>query len=127
MENEIIAGREILKAAAEIAGQEKGSAACVQRLVYKGVNIVSCPRCGRYGFDTHGFTSRWMPRLYAMDKDITVAAMGCEVNGPQEAKHADLGITGAGDKVLIFRHGKVIKAVTAELADKAFEEELEKL
>jgi (E)-4-hydroxy-3-methylbut-2-enyl-diphosphate synthase len=50
--------------------------------------------------------------------------MGCEVNGPQEARHADLGITGNGDKVLIFRHGEVVRTVSADEADTAFEQEL---
>jgi len=117
MENEVIAGREIIAAAAQLA---EGNI----KLKPRGVNIVSCPRCGRHGFDTHGFTSRWLQRLYALDKDITVAIMGCEVNGPTEAKHADLGITGAGDKVLIFKNGNVIKTITAEEADAVFEEEL---
>jgi (E)-4-hydroxy-3-methylbut-2-enyl-diphosphate synthase len=53
--------------------------------------------------------------------------MGCEVNGPGEARHADLGITGAGGRVLLFRHGAVIRTVRAEDADAAFREELEKL
>jgi (E)-4-hydroxy-3-methylbut-2-enyl-diphosphate synthase len=53
--------------------------------------------------------------------------MGCEVNGPEEAKHADIGITGAGEKVLIFRHGKIIRTITAIEADTIFEEELNKL
>ena len=118
MENEVIAGREILGAAAEISGG---------RLRRGGVRIVSCPRCGRYGFDTHGFAARWMTRLYSLDKSLTVAIMGCEVNGPGEAKHADLGITGAGDKALIFRHGKVIRTISADEADSVFAEELEKL
>jgi len=120
IENEIIAGREIVAAAGELAPDNA-------RLNRAGVRLVSCPRCGRHGFDTHGFTSRWMPKLYSMDRDITVAIMGCEINGPQEAKHADLGITGAGDKVLIFKHGKVIRTIDAHEADKAFGEELEKL
>jgi (E)-4-hydroxy-3-methylbut-2-enyl-diphosphate synthase len=119
MEDEIIAGREILKAASEINGNG--------RLKRKGVKIVSCPRCGRHGFDTHEFTRRFANKLYAMEKDIIVAIMGCEVNGPEEAKHADIGITGAGDKVLIFKHGKVIKTITADEAEKAFEEELQKI
>jgi (E)-4-hydroxy-3-methylbut-2-enyl-diphosphate synthase len=68
-----------------------------------------------------------MPKLYALNKDIAIAVMGCEVNGPQEAKYADLGITGAGDKVLIFKYGKVIKTITAAEADKFFEEELQKI
>jgi (E)-4-hydroxy-3-methylbut-2-enyl-diphosphate synthase len=53
--------------------------------------------------------------------------MGCAVNGPGEAKHADLGITGAGDKVLIFRRGTVIRAIDRAEADSAFQEELEKM
>jgi (E)-4-hydroxy-3-methylbut-2-enyl-diphosphate synthase len=120
MENEIIAGREIIAAAARLMPSNK-------RLSQQGVNIISCPRCGRYGFDACGFTDRWMSRLYAMDKNITVAIMGCEVNGPVEAKHADLGITGAGDKVLIFKHGKIIKTITADQADAIFGEELNNL
>ncbi|MCL2759583.1 MAG: (E)-4-hydroxy-3-methylbut-2-enyl-diphosphate synthase [Treponema sp.] len=120
MENEVIAGREIVAAAAQIAPDNA-------RFRRRGVNIISCPRCGRHGFDTHGFTSRWMPKLYALDKDITVAIMGCEVNGPVEAKNADIGITGAGDKVLIFKHGKIIKTTAADQADTVFEEEINKL
>jgi len=52
--------------------------------------------------------------------------MGCAVNGPEEARHADIGITGAGDKVLIFSKGKVIRTIDAVEADAAFEEELKK-
>jgi len=122
MENEIIAAREIIRVAGEFADSQSGG-----KLKRRGVNIISCPRCGRYGFDTHGFTSRWLPELYALDKDITVAIMGCEVNGPEEARNADIGITGAGDKVLIFKHGKIIKTITAKEADVIFKEELKKL
>ena len=123
VENEIIAAREIIRAAGELAaigGSERLKS-------FRGVSIVSCPRCGRHSFDTHGFTARWLPKLYAMEKEITVAIMGCEVNGPEEAKHADVGITGAGEKVLIFKNGKIIKTITAAEADNAFEEELCKL
>jgi len=122
MENEIIAGREILLAAANMAGEEGEG-----RLSLNGVTIVSCPLCGRSGFDTHGFTARWQSRLYALDKKATVAIMGCPVNGPGEARHADLGITGAGDKVLIFRKGKVIRTIDVDEADTAFGEELNKI
>jgi len=120
MENEVIAGREILNGAFQLAGDNK-------RLKREGVNIISCPRCGRHSFDTHGFTDRWLPKLYAMNKDITAAIMGCEVNGPVEAKHADIGITGAGDKVLIFKYGEIIKTINADEADVVFEEELRNL
>ncbi|MCX7655689.1 MAG: (E)-4-hydroxy-3-methylbut-2-enyl-diphosphate synthase [Treponemataceae bacterium] len=122
MEKEIIAGREILMAIQEGSPEEE-----VSRDSSRGVVIISCPRCGRNGFDTHAFTERWQYRLYGLKKDITVAIMGCAVNGPGEARHADLGITGAGDKVLIFKHGVVVRTVTVEEADKAFEEELASL
>ena len=130
MENEVIAAREIAGAAAEIAAGSftdhlSGEAGTAARLQRNGVRVISCPRCGRYGFDTHGFSSRWLPRLYALDRKISVAIMGCEVNGPQEACHADLGITGSGDKVLIFRHGEVVRIVAAAEADEAFARELE--
>jgi (E)-4-hydroxy-3-methylbut-2-enyl-diphosphate synthase len=111
MENEVIAAREILNTR-EGAG---------------GINIVSCPRCGRNSFDTHGFTRRWLESLYALEKTATIAIMGCVVNGPGEARHADLGITGAGNRVTIFAHGEAVRTVDAADADEAFREELEKL
>jgi (E)-4-hydroxy-3-methylbut-2-enyl-diphosphate synthase len=115
MENEVIAAREILDNVAEMTGRPSP---------VKGCRIISCPSCGRSSFDTLGFTGRWQSRLYAIDKNITVALMGCVVNGPGEASHADLGITGAGNKALIFRRGKVVRTVDAADADAAFEEEL---
>jgi (E)-4-hydroxy-3-methylbut-2-enyl-diphosphate synthase len=127
MENEVLAAREILAAAAEIA-RGAGKAAAARRLGRgKGVTIVSCPRCGRSSFDTHAFTERWLTRLYSLDKNITVAVMGCVVNGPEEARHADLGITGAGDKALLFRRGKALRPIDAAEADAAFAEELARL
>ena len=119
MEKEVIACREILSTVGGLKGNNAGES--------QWVRIVSCPRCGRSGFDTHGFTERWQSRFYAMDKNITIAVMGCAVNGPGEARHADLGITGAGDKVLIFREGEVTRTVDASEADAAFEEELDRL
>lgn len=124
-ENEVIAGREILRETGKRAG---------------GVKIVSCPRCGRNGFDVHGFVSRWQNELLSLDKDITVAVMGCVVNGPGEGKHADIGITGTGDSVIIFKHGEIVRTIHPDVnstdnmqqklnslrenADKAFREEL---
>ena len=127
MENEVIAGREILMASSQMAleglsgKQHKGIAHP------GGVRLISCPRCGRSSFDTHDFTERWQARFYSMDRNITVAVMGCAVNGPGEASNADLGITGAGDKVLIFRKGKIVRTIDAAEADAAFEEELRKI
>jgi (E)-4-hydroxy-3-methylbut-2-enyl-diphosphate synthase len=123
MENEVIAGREILNSVAENGLDRNPREGAVKR----GVTIISCPRCGRNGFDTHGFTQRWLDTLYALDKELTIAIMGCAVNGPGEARHADLGITGAGNKVLLFRHGEVIRTIEAAEADKAFREELDRI
>lgn len=111
-ENEVITGREILHE----TGKRKG-----------GVTIVSCPRCGREGFDVHGFVNRWQNELLSMNKDITVAVMGCVVNGPGEGKHADIGIAGAGGKAIIFKKGKIIRTVNASDADNVFREELNSL
>jgi (E)-4-hydroxy-3-methylbut-2-enyl-diphosphate synthase len=122
MEDEVIAGREIAAAAAELSS--------FPRPVRDGVTLVSCPLCGRNSFNTHDFTARWMNRLYALEKRCTVAVMGCAVNGPGEARHADLGITGAGNKVLLFRRGKIVKTIDGndiEYVDRLFGEELEKL
>jgi (E)-4-hydroxy-3-methylbut-2-enyl-diphosphate synthase len=120
MENEVIAAREILAAAAGMGGKSGPEDP-------RGLRIVSCPRCGRNSFDTHSFTGRWLSRLYSLPKNGTVAIMGCVVNGPGEAREADLGITGAGDRVLLFRRGVVIRTLRLEEADTAFAEELEKL
>lgn len=111
-ENEVITGREILHE----CGLRKG-----------GVTLVSCPRCGRLGFDVHGFVERWQNRLLSMDKQITVAVMGCVVNGPGEGKHADIGIAGAGDKAIIFKKGQIIRTIDVKDADNVFEEELNSL
>ena len=119
MENEVIAAGEILEAVRDMTG--------APWTLPSGVRLVSCPRCGRCSFDTHGFTSRWLNRFYAMEKNITVAVMGCAVNGPGEARHADLGITGAGGKVLIFRRGELVRIIDAAGADDAFAEELDKI
>ncbi|HOV63976.1 MAG TPA: flavodoxin-dependent (E)-4-hydroxy-3-methylbut-2-enyl-diphosphate synthase, partial [Spirochaetia bacterium] len=111
-ESEVIAGREILSSLALRTG---------------GVKIVSCPRCGRAGFDVHWFIEEMGQTLYSLGKDITVAVMGCEVNGPGEARHADIGITGTGNSIVIFRHGEVVRRVAKEEALSAFKEELKLL
>lgn len=94
--SEVIAGREILKA----CGKSDW-----------GVEIISCPRCGRATFDTHKFISSVYTDLYKIRKNLKIAVMGCIVNGPGEAAGADLAITGAGKKTVIFKEGKIIKKV----------------
>ncbi len=109
---EVEAGREILRAAG---------------LTSRGVNIVSCPTCGRAEFPVRDFCERLAPRLASLDKDVTIAVMGCPVNGPGEAAHADLGITGAGGRALIFKKGGIIRRELIEGALEAFLEELARL
>ena len=111
-ENEVITGLEILRECGKRAG---------------GVTLVSCPRCGRMGFDVHGFMDRWQNKLLSMKKDITVAVMGCVVNGPGEGKHADIGIAGAGGKAIIFKKGVIVRTIDEKDADTVFEEELNSL
>lgn len=86
-----------------------------------GIRIVSCPKCGRAGFDTHSFIDSISADLQRISGvGLTVAVMGCAVNGPGEARDADLGITGLGNQVVIFRSGKIIERVGAKDARKAF-------
>ena len=121
MENEVIAAREILTE----CGKRHG-----------GIRLVSCPRCGRNGFDVHGFIERWQHRLFAEKKDITVAVMGCVVNGPGEGRFADIGVTGAEDSVLLFKRGTIVQRIDVRglsvpeknaTVDAAFEKELNSL
>lgn len=92
-----------------------------------GVEIVSCPTCGRTQIDLIGIANEVEKRLSGLDKNIKVAVMGCPVNGPGEARDADVGIAGGKGEGLIFRHGEILKKVPeTELID-ALMEEIEKL
>ena len=90
---EVTAGIAILKA----AGLRKG-----------GVKFVSCPTCGRTEIDLISLATEVEKRVAGVDRDITVAVMGCVVNGPGEAREADYGIAGGVDRGLIFKKGEVI-------------------
>ena len=73
-----------------------------------GVRFISCPTCGRTEIDLIGLAGEVEKRLAGLDRDITVAVMGCVVNGPGEAKEADYGIAGGKGKGLLFRKGEVL-------------------
>ncbi|MDD7270638.1 MAG: flavodoxin-dependent (E)-4-hydroxy-3-methylbut-2-enyl-diphosphate synthase [Spirochaetales bacterium] len=92
-----------------------------------GIRIVSCPRCGRHSFDSQGFLSKVENRLLAINKDITVAIMGCQVNGPGEAKHADVAVTGIGNSTFIYKNGELLTKVTNDDAEKALFDTIEEL
>ncbi len=74
-----------------------------------GVRLVSCPTCGRTEIDLIGIAKEAEKRLSKIDKDITVAIMGCVVNGPGEASAADIGIAGGKNCGVIFKKGEIIR------------------
>ncbi|MDD5964762.1 MAG: flavodoxin-dependent (E)-4-hydroxy-3-methylbut-2-enyl-diphosphate synthase [Oscillospiraceae bacterium] len=92
-----------------------------------GVNLVSCPTCGRTGYNMIPIAEELEKRLAGCSKKITVAVMGCVVNGPGEASAADIGIAGGEGEGLIFRKGKILYKVPQEKLVDALLEEIEKL
>ena len=79
-----------------------------------GVNIVSCPTCGRTRIDLIKLANEVEEALRGCEKPITVAVMGCAVNGPGEAREADIGIAGGNGEGLIFKKGEIVKKVKEE-------------
>ncbi|MBQ8668723.1 flavodoxin-dependent (E)-4-hydroxy-3-methylbut-2-enyl-diphosphate synthase [bacterium] len=101
---EVYAGYEILKSLG---------------LRQKGVNFVSCPTCGRTQIDLIGLAKKVEERFKNFDANITIATMGCAVNGPGEASHADFGIAGGIGEGYVFKKGEIIAKVPEnELLDK---------
>lgn len=88
-----------------------------------GVKFVSCPTCGRTKIDLISIAQEAERRLSSLDRDITVAVMGCVVNGPGEAREADFGIAGGDGCGVVFRRGEIIRKVDeAHLLDALMEE-----
>jgi len=77
----------------------------------KGIELVSCPTCGRCEIDLIGIAEEVDRQIRFMNKDLKLAVMGCVVNGPGEAKEADLGIAGGRGFGLLFKKGEIIKKV----------------
>ena len=109
---EIYAAHKILKA----AGLRK-----------EGVNLIACPTCGRTRIDLIPIAEEVERRLANCKKNITVAVMGCAVNGPGEASAADIGIAGGKGEGLLFRKGEVLYKVPQEQLVDALMAEIEKL
>ena len=82
------------------------------KLREKGVNFVSCPTCGRCQIDLINLAKEVEKRFTGLDAPITIATMGCAVNGPNEAKHADYGIAGGINEGYIFKKGEFVKKVS---------------
>ncbi len=110
---EIVAAKQILQAAG---------------LRQDGPNLISCPTCGRTNIDLIPLANEVERRLKDVKKPITVAVMGCIVNGPGEASAADVGIAGGSGNGILFAHGEVIKTGVPEnqLVDELFRQ-IEKL
>lgn len=101
---EVFAGYEILKSL---------------KLRERGVNFVSCPTCGRTQIDLIGLAKKVENQFRNLDKNITIATMGCAVNGPGEARHADFGIAGGINEGYVFKKGEIVARVPEDqLLDK---------
>lgn len=110
--NEVYAGKDILKA----IGFDSGSP-----------RLVSCPTCGRTKIDLIGLANEVEKRLRDVKKNITVAVMGCVVNGPGEAKEADIGIAGGDGCAIIFKKGEILRKVQEKSIVDELMAEIEKL
>ncbi len=92
-----------------------------------GASLVSCPTCGRTQIDLIGIASEVEKRLDSLNKNIKVAVMGCVVNGPGEARDADVGIAGGRGEGLIFRKGEIIRKVPENELVSELMKEIERL
>ncbi len=84
------------------------------KLRNRGANLVACPTCGRLQFDMWPVTNELERRLASIAEPITVAVMGCAVNGPGESREADVGLAGGKNMGLIFRHGEIVRRVNQD-------------
>lgn len=92
-----------------------------------GIRFVSCPTCGRTKIDLIGIAKEAEKRLSGINKDITVAIMGCVVNGPGEASAADIGIAGGDGCGVLFKKGEIVKKLDEDKLLDALCEEIENM
>ncbi len=92
-----------------------------------GIEFVSCPTCGRTQIDLISIAKEVEQKCKNIDKDIKVAVMGCIVNGPGEAKEADIGIAGGKGEGLIFKKGEILRKVPEEILVSELMKEIDKL
>lgn len=110
--DEVIAGKDILKAL---------------DLKREGIDLISCPTCARTKVDLIEIVNKAEEKLYSIDKNLKVAIMGCPVNGPGEAREADIGIACGHGEGLIFSKGKIIKKVPEDMLLSELLSEIEKI
>jgi (E)-4-hydroxy-3-methylbut-2-enyl-diphosphate synthase len=92
--------------------------------LYKKPKLISCPTCGRLQYPMFDLVDKVEAYLETIDTDITVAIMGCAVNGPGEARAADIGVAGGKNEGLLFRNGEIIKKIPQEKLYEALIEEI---
>ena len=109
--NEIYSAKEILK----IFGK------------YNGPTLISCPTCGRCEYNMENIVKEIEPFLYTINKQLTVAIMGCIVNGIGEGKEADLGIAGGKDCAVLFKKGEIVRKLESEEIISTLKEEILKM
>lgn len=96
--------------------------------LYKNVpTLIACPTCGRIQYDMLPIVREMEEYLNTIDKDIKVAIMGCAVNGPGEAKGADIGVAGMKDSALLFKKGKIVKTIPQDQIIQTLKQEIEDL
>lgn len=110
--DEVIAGKDILKAL---------------DLKREGIDLISCPTCARTKVDLIEIVNKAEEKLYSMDKNLKVAIMGCPVNGPGEAREADIGIACGHGEGLIFSKGEILKKVPEDMLLSELLSEIEKI
>jgi (E)-4-hydroxy-3-methylbut-2-enyl-diphosphate synthase len=94
---------------------------------HRGPELISCPTCGRCQVDLFGLAERVEKYIQTMKSNLKIAVMGCVVNGPGEAKEADLGLAGGNGVGIIFKKGKLFKKVPENQLFDVFIEELNKM
>lgn len=92
-----------------------------------GVEFISCPTCGRCKIDLINVANEVEQRLSKISKNLRVAVMGCAVNGPGEAREADIGIAGGDGEALLFKKGEIVRKIPQERIVDELMEEIEKL
>ncbi|MGL5348475.1 MAG: flavodoxin-dependent (E)-4-hydroxy-3-methylbut-2-enyl-diphosphate synthase [Peptostreptococcaceae bacterium] len=108
---EVVVGKEILRSL---------------DLLNDRIKVVSCPTCGRCNIDLISVVNEVEEKINHLDKDITVAIMGCAVNGPGEAREADIGIAGGKGEGLLFKKGEIIRKIKGNDLVKELLEEIDK-
>lgn len=93
----------------------------------RGPELISCPGCGRTAVDLQPIAEAVEKALEKINLPLKVAVMGCAVNGPGEAKHADIGLAGGRGEFLIFRHGEILRKVKQEEAVAVLMQEISRL